>query len=37
VDFRVNQEWFEEVRLGQRPARRPVSLMVERIEWIPIR
>jgi O-antigen ligase len=37
VDFRVNQEWFEEVRLGQRPARRPVSLMVERIEWIPLR
>jgi len=37
VDFRVNQEWFEEVRLGQRPARRPVSLMVERIEWRPLR
>jgi O-antigen ligase len=37
VDFRVNQEWFEEVRLGQRPARRPVSLMVEEIEWMPLR
>jgi O-antigen ligase len=37
VDFRVNQEWFEEVRLGQRPARRPVSVMVERIEWMPLR
>jgi O-antigen ligase len=37
VDFRVNQEWFEEVRLGQRPARRPVSLMVERIVWMPLR
>jgi O-antigen ligase len=37
VDFRVNQEWFEEVRLGQRPARRPVSLMVERIDWRPLR
>ena len=37
VDFRVNQEWFEDVRLGQRPARRPVSVMVERIEWMPLR
>jgi O-antigen ligase len=36
VDFRVNQEWFEEVRLGQRPARRPVSVIVERIEWMPL-
>ena len=31
VDFRANQEWFEEVRLGRRTARRPVSLMVERL------
>ena len=37
VDFRVNQEWFEEVRLGRRPARRPVSVMVERIEWEGLR
>jgi hypothetical protein len=37
VDFRVNQEWFEDVRLGRRPARRPISLMVERIEWMPLR
>jgi O-antigen ligase len=37
VDFRVNQEWFEEVRLGQRRARRPVSVMVEQIEWKPLR
>jgi hypothetical protein len=37
VDFRVNQEWFEEVRLGQRTARRPVSVMVEFIKWMPLR
>jgi O-antigen ligase len=37
VDFRVNQEWFEDVRLGRRPARRPVSVIVERIEWMPLR
>jgi O-antigen ligase len=36
VDFRVSQEWFEEVRLGQRRARRPVSVMVEQIEWRPL-
>jgi O-antigen ligase len=37
VDFRVNQEWFEEVRLGRRTARRPVSVIVERIDWMPLR
>ena len=37
VDFRVNQEWFEEIRLGRRTARRPVSLMVETISWTPLR
>jgi len=37
VDFRVNQEWSEEVRLGRRRARRPVSVIVERIEWMPLR
>jgi len=36
VDFRASREWFEEVRLGQRRARRPVSLMVERLEWRPL-
>jgi hypothetical protein len=37
VDFRANREWFEEVRLGRRTARRPVSLMVEWMEWMPLR
>ena len=37
VDFRVNQEWFEEIRLGRRTARRPVSIIVEQITWIPLR
>ena len=37
VDFRVNQEWSEEVRLGRRTARRPVSLIVERIQWERLR
>jgi hypothetical protein len=37
VDFRVNQEWFEEVRLGHRVARRPVSLMVEQLTFLPLR
>jgi hypothetical protein len=36
VDFRVNQEWFEDIRLGRRPARRPVSLMVEGLEWVAL-
>jgi hypothetical protein len=37
VDFRVNHEWSEEVRLGRRTARRPVSVIVERIDWMPLR
>jgi O-antigen ligase len=37
VDLRASREWFEEVRLGQRNARRPVSLMVERLDWRPLR
>ena len=37
VDFWINQEWFEEVPLGQRRARRPISLMVEDMEWMPLR
>ena len=37
VDFRASREWFEEIQLGQRTARRPVSLMVERLDWRPLR
>jgi O-antigen ligase len=37
VDFRTNQVWTEEVRLGQRAARRPIAVMVEDISWIPLR
>jgi hypothetical protein len=37
VDFRVNHEWSEEVRLGRRTARRPVSVIVERLQWMPFR
>jgi hypothetical protein len=36
VDFRVNHEWSEEIRLGQRTARRPVSVIVERMYWKPL-
>ena len=36
VDFRVNQEWTEEVRLGRRLARRPISVMAAEIRWIPL-
>ena len=36
VDFRVNQEWTEEVRLGRRRARRPISVMAAEIRWIPL-
>ena len=36
VDFRVNQEWSEEVALGRRTARRPVQVMVGEIEWMPL-
>jgi hypothetical protein len=37
VDFRTNQVWTEEVRLGQRAARRPIAVMAEDISWIPLR
>jgi len=37
VDLRVNQEWTEEVRLGRRAARRPISLMVGEITFIPLK
>ena len=37
VDFRVNQVWTEEVRLGQRAARRPITIMVGDISWMPLR
>ena len=36
IDLRVNQEWTEEVRLGRRAARRPISVMVGGITWIPL-
>jgi O-antigen ligase len=36
VDLRVNQEWTEEVRLGNRAARRPISVMVAEMAWIPL-
>jgi len=37
VDFRVNQVWTEEVRLGNRAARRPISVMAREIRWVPLR
>jgi len=37
VDVRVNQVWTEEVRLGRRAARRPISVMAAEIAWIPLR
>jgi hypothetical protein len=37
IDLRVNQEWTEEVRLGRRAARRPISLMVGGITFIPLK
>lgn len=37
VDLRANEMSMEEVRLGDRPAQRPIALMVARIQWIPIR
>lgn len=36
VDFRVNQVFTEEVRLGRRSALRPVSVMAEEIGWMPL-
>jgi hypothetical protein len=32
----VNQLWTQEVMLGRRRARRPVTLMVGEIRWIPL-
>ena len=37
VDFRVNQVRTEEIRLGDRPARRPIGVMAAEIRWIPLR
>lgn len=37
VDFRVNQVWTEDVRLGRRAARRPIGVMAGEIAWMPIR
>ena len=36
MDLRANQEWTEEVRLGRRTARRPISAMVGEIVWTPL-
>jgi hypothetical protein len=37
VDFRTNQVWTEEVRLGQRAARRPITVKAADIRWMPLR
>jgi len=37
VDFRVNQVWTDEVRLGQRAARRPITVLAGDISWMPLR
>jgi hypothetical protein len=34
VDLRANQHWSQDVRLGIRPATRPVSAMVGEIDWM---
>ena len=36
VDFRVNQWWQQEVRLGRRRAMRPIAAMVADARWIPL-
>jgi hypothetical protein len=36
VDLRSNQWWTQDVALGSRPARRPVTVMVADIQWIPL-
>ena len=36
VDLRANEEWFQDVRLGRRAARRPISAMVREIAWTPV-
>jgi O-antigen ligase len=35
IDLRANQEWTQEVALGRRTARRPISAMVGEIVWTP--
>ena len=36
IDMRANEEWTQEVRLGRRTARRPISAMVGEIAWTPL-
>jgi len=36
IDLRANEEWTQEVRLGRRSARRPISAMVGEIRWTPL-
>ena len=36
IDLRANEEWTEEVQLGRRTARRPISAMVQDITWTPL-
>ena len=36
IDLRANEEWTEEVQLGRRTARRPISAMVQEITWTPL-
>jgi hypothetical protein len=35
IDLRANQEWLQDVPLGRRTARRPISAMVGEITWTP--
>lgn len=36
IDLRANQQWMQDVRLGIRPAQRPISVMVGEIGWTPV-
>ncbi|MGH9256106.1 MAG: O-antigen ligase family protein [Vicinamibacterales bacterium] len=36
VDLRANQWWIQDVPLGTRQARRPITVMVAEIRWIPL-
>jgi len=36
IDLRANEEWTQEVPLGRRTARRPISAMVGEIRWTPL-
>ena len=36
IDVRASEEWTQEVRLGRRTARRPISAMVGEIAWTPL-